>query len=868
MMAGAGASPRISMERLLAALGIAPSLPWYDKLLCCLFRPGPLTRAHAWGGILRRLFPHIDFRHPRFGDLIRIPLQIVWLCLVRGTSRAPGPPLRARALSSVHAALRALAATMPVSLTARIKAWTARVHRALFVDVERLQTKTEEYARHGAWDKPAVRYVAYTLAGLLAAVCITTPFSTQAQFVFVVVLWAIAMMIRRIPGPVATLLLIVLSLTASTRYLWWRVAFTLNWDETLDLLWGVVLLCAEIYTWVILVLGYVQTSWPLRRGPTPLPDDIRVWPSVDVFIPTYNEPLKVVMPTVYAALGIDWPRDKLNVYLLDDGRRDEFRRFAEEAGVGYIIRPDNKHAKAGNLNHALTKTHGEYIAIFDCDHIPTRSFLQTTMGWFVRDSKLALLQTPHHFFSPDPFERNLGLFRRMPNEGELFYGVIQDGNDLWNATFFCGSCAVIKRAPLEQVGGIAVETVTEDAHTALKLQRLGYTSAYINLPQAAGLATESLSAHIGQRIRWARGMAQIFRLDNPFLGKGLTWVQRICYGNAMLHFLNGGPRLIFLTAPLAFLLFHAYVIYTPAVAVILYVLPHMIHANITNSRIQGGHRHSFWAEVYETVLAWYIVRPTTVALLDPHKGKFNVTAKGGLVEKNYFDWTISLPYLVIVGLNLLGFVVGIGRIVWGPVDEIPTTLLNLFWTGYNVLLLGAAISVASETKQVRRSHRVSMRLPAVLHLPAGRLVRCETEDFSEGGAALMVAGIPELRADDEVLVSLWRGEEEYSFPALVVGQSPSRLRIRWNLRTSEQQMRLVQCTFSRADAWVSWAEGRSHDKPLLGLRKVLETGIEGYRRVAEYAMPAGTPYMGAAGRALRWFASLLPRSPAPLSEMK
>ncbi|RAF92882.1 UDP-forming cellulose synthase catalytic subunit, partial [Burkholderia multivorans] len=218
-----------------------------------------------------------------------------------------------------------------------------------------------------------------------------------------------------------------------------------------------------------------------------------------------------VKPTVFAAQSVDWPTDKLRVYLLDDGRRPEFAAFARDAGIGYLTRDDNLHAKAGNINRALPKTHGEYIAIFDCDHVPTRSFLQTTMGEFLRDPKCALVQTPHHFFSPDPFERNLGTFREVPNEGNLFYGLVQSGNDLWNAAFFCGSCAVLKRSALEEVGGVAVETVTEDAHTALKLHRRGYTSAYLPTVQAAGLATESLAGHVKQRTRWARGMAQIFR---------------------------------------------------------------------------------------------------------------------------------------------------------------------------------------------------------------------------------------------------------------------------------------------------------------------------------------------------------------------
>jgi cellulose synthase (UDP-forming) len=853
----------------LRAAGHACGLEWergvFVFLLSVVLRRLPPGRPGEWiAGFVRRWFPHVDAARPRLSDLIRIPVQTAWLLLVRTDAPARKRSWRAGIAARRDGVFQALSAWLPRRQRELIERWLADVRIALHIDVDTVRSRSEAYAQHSVWDRAAVRYIAFPLAGVLAFVCVTTPFSLLAQTTFVAIMLGLALWLRRIPGPLMTLLLVVLSVVTSTRYLWWRLTSTLNWDDAVSLIWGIVLVIAEVYTWVVLLLGYIQTAWPLRRTPTPLPEDTALWPSVDVFIPTYNEPLKVVMPTVYAALGIDWPRDKINIYLLDDGRRAEFRAFAEEAGVGYMIRDDNRHAKAGNLNAAMKKAGGDYIAIFDCDHIPTRSFLQSSMGWFLKDPKLALLQTPHHFFSPDPFERNLGLFRRMPNEGELFYGLIQDGNDLWNATFFCGSCAVIKRSALEEVGGIAVETVTEDAHTALKLQRLGYTSAYINLPQAAGLATESLSAHIGQRIRWARGMAQIFRLDNPFFGKGLSWAQRICYGNAMLHFLNGGPRLVFLTAPLAFLLFHTYVIYTPAIAVALYVLPHMAHANITNSRIQGSHRHSFWAEVYETVLAWYIVRPTTVALLDPHKGKFNVTAKGGLVDEDYFDWTISVPYLVIVGANLLGFGFGIWRLVWGPADEVATTVMNLFWTVYNILLLGAAIAVASETRQVRRSHRVKLQLPAIVHLPGGHLIRGTTLDFSEGGAALTLSAMPEIAPDELVHVSLRRGEEEFLFPARIVAVANPQLRLRWELTDAEQQAALVQCTFSRADAWVSWAEGRAQDAPLAGLRRVLSVGLGGYRRVAEMALPARDHKVRRASAVAAWLSSLLPRNPRPL----
>ena len=375
--------------------------------------------------------------------------------------------------------------------------------------------------------------VAALIALAAAALVVVVPLRLDEQVVFGIVVFALALILNLAKSRFISLLLISVSLVVSTRYIYWRYTSTVLLEEPLELSLGITLLVAESYAFIVLVLGYVQTAWPLGRKPIPLPSDHARWPTVDVYIPTYNEPLSVVRPTVLAAMAMDWPPDKLRVYLLDDGKRPEFRAFAREAGVGYFAREEHKHAKAGNVNHALKLTDGDYVAMFDCDHIPTRSFLQMTMGWMVADPEMALVQTPHHFNSPDPFERNLKTFRRVPNEGELFYGLLCETNDLWNAVFFCGSCAVLKRTALDQIGGLAVETVTEDAHTGLRLHRAGYNSCYIGVPQASGLATESLSAHVGQRIRWARGMVQIFRTDTPLWGRGLRLVQRLCYTNAM-----------------------------------------------------------------------------------------------------------------------------------------------------------------------------------------------------------------------------------------------------------------------------------------------------------------------------------------------
>lgn len=777
------------------------------------------------------LFPHINFNHPRLIDLPRFLVQSLWLLFIRQPKPAnssPRPAYRLALRRTHHFLFRGLA-------------WLRlSVRRMLRLAWRRVPD--EEAAAMQSLHLGVVEIVLVAVVIVLALLCITVPFSLAAQAVFVASLLGLAIVLRQMPGRFSMMLLIVLSLVVSTRYIWWRTTSTLNWDETLGLSFGLLLLLAEIYAWVVLVLGYFQNIWPLNRSPMPLPKDETQWPSIDLFIPTYNEDLEVVRATVYAALGIDWPKSKLNIYILDDGKRDSFKEFAEALSVGYIRRPTNEHAKAGNINYALKHTDGEFVAIFDCDHIPTRAFFQVSMGWFLADPKLALMQTPHHFYSPDPFERNLANFRKVPSEGNLFYGLVQDGNDMWNASFFCGSCAVIRRKPLEEVGGIAVETVTEDAHTSLRLHRRGYRSAYLRAPISAGLATETLSAHVGQRIRWARGMAQILRIDNPLVGPGLKWQQRLCYFNAMLHFLAGVPRLIFLTAPLVFLLLHVHVIYAPAVMILLYVFPHMFHSSVVNSLIQGRYRYSFWGEVYESVLAWYVARPTTVALFAPHKGKFNVTAKGGKVEKEYYDWVISKPYITLVLLNLAGLVWGGYRLVAGAEIERSAVIINMLWVVYNMMLLGAAAAVAREVKQVRSAPRVEVDIPASIVLTSGHRLHGSLRDFSLGGVRVAVEDMNLMRDQRHMQVVLERGSERFAFPVEKVFANDDVIGFRLGQLSNEQLIHYVQCTFARGDLWVRWKDNYRADQPGMSFVQILSAAVRGYQRMVSMG-PAPLPQL-------------------------
>lgn len=292
----------------------------------------------AWQGWQQRSAPwfaHLNQRPYKFADPLRYLLQSVWvivaLLLLRLDDEEDAHPWLYRGFANMARLVRRQLERSGRQLSSYIDRVVAHQKRLWGLDGASTNGQPRRWVLWGVL--PA--------SMLLFVLLITQPLALSSQFVFVVVLFTIARSIRRVPGRFPVLVLIVLSLLVSGRYIWWRYTATLYWNTPQDMVFGLILVMAETYSWLVLVLGYMQTAWPLHRSLAPLPDDEELWPVVDVFIPTYNEDLNVVRPTVYAAAGLDWPAEKLCIHLLDDGDRPEFRDFAERAGVMYRVRPDS-----------------------------------------------------------------------------------------------------------------------------------------------------------------------------------------------------------------------------------------------------------------------------------------------------------------------------------------------------------------------------------------------------------------------------------------------------------------------------------------------------------------------------------------------
>lgn len=546
--------------------------------------------------------------------------------------------------------------------------------------------------------------------------------------------------------------ILVLGAVLTVRYLAWRVAHTVNFHDLASFLGACTLLLAEIYGVIMYLLGSTVNAKPRYRPIRPA--DMTDLPTVDVLIPTYNEEESILEVTVLAATQLDYPADRLQVYVLDDGgtdakrlqpdllasaeannRRARLQSLCRRTGARYLTRADNRNAKAGNINSALPRIGGELILMLDADHVPSADFLKNTVGEFQADPDLFLVQTPHRFITPDPVEKNLEVHRKMPGESEIFYRVVQHGLDAWHSSFFCGSAAILRRRHLEEIGGLSGETVTEDAETSLRLHALGYRSVYVGKPMVFGLQPETFSSFIGQRCRWAQGMVQLFMLRNPLLQRGLKPSQRLGYLNSTMFWFFSYARLVFLLAPCAFLLLGLKIYDANLEQFLIYAMPHLIGTLITANLLFGQARWALISELYEAVQSIFSSRAITQTLLNPKAPRFKVTAKGERLAENFVSPMVG-PFYLIFAVLTISLVAAWFRYQIAP-GQREVVYITAGWAILNLLIIMGGIGALLERRQLRSAPRIYLAAPLDARLMVGEMrLPCRLLDISMGGASV------------------------------------------------------------------------------------------------------------------------------------
>lgn len=493
--------------------------------------------------------------------------------------------------------------------------------------------------------------------------------------------------------------LMLAAVASNLYYLSYRISYTINFNA---LTFSLLFLAAEVHGVISLFL-YFFDLWAPKFSHGAPPRMSR--PTVDVYIPTYNEDPELLHRTVLAARDMRYPHQ---TYILDDGNRPEVRALAERLGVHYLARPEHSHAKAGNINHALAQTTGELIAIFDADHVPSPEFLERTLGYF-EDEQVGFVQTPHLFYNVGSFQTFADYRqRRYWDDQLLFFRAVQPGKHHWGAAFFCGSCGVIRRRCLDEIGGFDSRTITEDLHTSLRIQSNGWKSAYHDEHLATGLSPGDLGAYWKQRMRWAVGNLSTLWHDNPLLKKKMTLAQRISYFSSVWAWTVGPQKLIYYLAAPVMLLTGFYPIENFSWTFLAIYAGNLAFSLCVFKAVSRGYGQIIRGELFSMINAFMLTFAMVRAMFGLGARKFIVTRKGGRSEHVL---TYVLPQLLLVLFTLWCGTWAFLRFKYNMFLDATLMMVAAFWSAYNAALALLAIRVAVTRVDQRRQFRFRQRLP-------------------------------------------------------------------------------------------------------------------------------------------------------------
>jgi cellulose synthase (UDP-forming) len=535
--------------------------------------------------------------------------------------------------------------------------------------------------------------------------------------------------------------LAIAALLWGVAYLTWRVGWS---GEGASPLAFAMLLVTEVYgLWALGTLAWFSWSRPAPLRPPATPGR-----SVDVYVCTYDEPTEVVAATLAGCRALAYPHI---TYLLDDGWRPEMEELAKIAGARYLTRPDNSHAKAGNINAALGHTDGELVLMLDADHVPMPDALHAMVGYF-DDERVALVQSPHDFFNHDSVQH----YVVGRHEQSLFYRVVCPGKDRHAAAYWCGSAALMRREALLDIGGVATETIAEDFHTTIRLLRHGWKSRYHDEVLVQGLAPHDLNSYLLQRDRWARGNLAVFTLpESPLRARELRPLQRLSFFASLAAYLAPPIRLLLLLT-LGLVLWTGELPMKVSVAALAALWLPSVSLNLgAGSALARGYMKIGETAHYELLTMEIYARALRCAVLPSHTA-FKVTPKqgtggGGFASVRKLHLVLACAVLVGAGtaLRLLDLAGA------GPLPDLPgiaalvVPLLGLI----ELRRILRTLLAVGRRQQRRLVYRFEGDAPARCFSAAGH-VSGRLIDASAAGVGLVLDAPLEVGAGCAVLLEL------------------------------------------------------------------------------------------------------------------
>lgn len=480
----------------------------------------------------------------------------------------------------------------------------------------------------------------------------------------------------------------LIALISTLVYIGYRIIFTLPIGlGFLNMFFGIIVVLVELTEAIEFFVYYFNTLRMKKTSPKTPKYEADSLPDVDVFIATINEDTELLSDTIDACLAMQYPDPKkAHIYLCDDGNRNYARTLAKKKKIGYITRTNNKHAKAGNYNHAISVTSSPLIATFDADMKPTPDFLLKTVPFFTKYDNMGFVQAPQSFENPDIFQKRLSL--KTPFEQEYFYHQIQLARNNINSTILCGTNCVISREALISAGGYAEETISEDIATGMLIESMGYQGLAIDDIVAYGDAVNEVNGFLKQRSRWGRGCIQTIKRYGVFRNHGLNFRQKLDYFAAINYWAYGIKRFIYMILPLFFAFFGIIVVKCDLKVFLIIFLSEYIIKRFAIDILSGNKRSSVWNKIYELILMPVMAKDILKEVFGLSDTTFNVTPKGKNNKSGHVPMRLLCNHIILLVLNITGIILASINISQkGYVDYI----LPLVWLGTNSLYLVVAL---------------------------------------------------------------------------------------------------------------------------------------------------------------------------------
>ncbi|MDS0525433.1 glycosyltransferase [Clostridium sp. SHJSY1] len=566
-------------------------------------------------------------------------------------------------------------------------------------------------------------------------------------------------------------------------YFSWRIFFTLPFEYGIvSMIAGVILLISEIVAIFEAIELYRNAQKRVLPEKPTIPDEW--YPEVDVFIATHNESRDLLFKTINGCMNMDYPdKSKVHIAICDDSDRPEIKELADQMGVGYFGLSNNKHAKAGNLNNAISKTSAPLITTLDADMIPTHRFLMEAVPYFFlprlkkvgdkwvertkdeidKDYRIGFIQTPQSFYNPDLFQYNLYSEGRIPNEQDYFFREINVMRNSNNAPIYAGSNTVISRQALVEVGGIATGTITEDFETGLSIQNKGYTTYAIPTVVAHGLSPDTITSLINQRERWGRGCVQSLKKMKILTRKDIPWSLKISYIASLIYWWSFVRRFVYIISPLLFVLFDLHIVECSFWQIICIWLPSYVLYNKVLNQISGNIRNNRWSNIMDTVIFPYMILPILLETVGVSQKKFVVTRKDRILSETKTNFNLAVPHMILAGASILALFIMMKDLIL--YQTIQGTII-IYWLIVNLYNLIMSVFFMIGRTNYRESERYIAELDAEVTI-RGKMYKGVTKDISEGGLAITLSKPYYFSKDERIMINVSSDRYKASFVANV-----------------------------------------------------------------------------------------------------